>query len=790
MNRLRHQILLLAIVLVSAVSLTILISVWISTAKYTQKQITGDIALAERVFDQILEERQSQLTASARILTLDFGFRQAVATWDIPTIKSALLNQGDRISANFLVLLNPNGELVTSIVANEDSQAEIDAMDKFDSAYLLASSQQEGASNASFVIHDKRLYQVIVIPVRAPNIIAWAGIGFRMDADLAQQLLNITNLNVSFVQKNASETRIFASTLEDENLAEAIEAHTTIDQSFRIPLLKNQQFSSSSRPISDNPNGPIEAILTASLSEAFADFDQLRDAILVITIIIIGLAAIGSAFLSNNLAGPLAELEGIARRMAQGDYQPLPKVKTRTREIDALFSAFRSMGDEIKEREERILFQATHDPLTGLLNRAEMIRQLEDLIHHSTKPFLLLSININGFRHVNDTFGPAVGDKCLIAVANRLLDLGDEVLAARSGADEFHLVCSPEIEETMKHLGKRIEISLCKSFRFDSLNLNLTFSIGAAIFPDNGNDAHTLSRRAGIALDKVRSESRGLGYYEDGEEEAHLDRLALLEDLKKALEKDDGQLRMYYQPKQNLKTGEIEKCEALIRWIHPERKFVSPDLFVALAEQSGLIARLTDWVILTVIKQVAVWQADGIMLQAAINISAQDLEREELLPMVLDELGKHALAPDALSFELTERDMMSDAEKAMHLMENFTRRGFQLSVDDYGIGQSSLSKLKQMPVSEIKIDKSFVQPLEESESDRIIVRSTIELGHRFNLKVIAEGVETQKALDLLHAMGCDFIQGYFLARPMPPGELNQWLAEREPALPSDSALNS
>jgi predicted signal transduction protein with EAL and GGDEF domain len=369
------------------------------------------------------------------------------------------------------------------------------------------------------------------------------------------------------------------------------------------------------------------------------------------------------------------------------------------------------------------------------------------------------------------------GDQCLKLVAKRLQGAaGSEQLAARSGADEFFLALPLAANSDVEAMFATVIEEIGRNYVFDGLNLSLQFNIGVVVYPAHGVDAAHLLRRSTIALDHARSEHKGLCVYQDGEEEALQDKLTLLEDLKNAFEINDGQLRMNYQPKQHLASGKIDKCEALIRWIHPQRGFVSPEMFVALAEQSGLINTLTDWVVEAVINDIHELARHNVTMHVAINISAHDLERTDLIDKINVLLKAKNISPTSIILELTERDMMNDVDKAMLLMQKYKQQGFQLSVDDYGIGQSSLSKLKQMPVDEIKIDRSFVMQLNESESDKIIVKSTIELGHNFQLRVIAEGVENEQSMELLRDMGCDYMQGYYLARPMPLEDLIPWMA--------------
>ncbi|ABC28286.1 predicted signal transduction protein containing a membrane domain, an EAL and a GGDEF domain [Hahella chejuensis KCTC 2396] len=779
MNSLRNQILLLSVSLVCVASLTILGAYWISIGHYTSDRINQDFSSAAKVFGQLIESREVQLTTTAEVLTSDFGFKQAVATQDTQTIQSVLNNHSERISADLMLLLDLSGALQAS---TQDSPSPIA---KFAHQDLLRQALTHSGA-AEFVAYQGELYQMIILPVYAPAPIGFAAIGFRLDSELAEELRQITNVHISFVWRDQGAAKV-VSTLPRDKLNEALRAPETIPDTLLSLIQQKQTFSSKRRPLSGMGDSAIEAVLTVPLHNAFAEFAILRDRILLISALTFLLSIVGSMVLSHNLTKPLGRMVKIASDLSRGQYRNLTPISIATSEIKTLFQAFIKMGSDIEEREYKITYQATHDGLTGLFNRNKVIAEVEDALRRHNAPFLIISLNINGFKNINDTFGPKVGDDCLRAVGQRLVEfIPKNPVCARLGADEFLCLVDVFGNESARTICDKLLAHLARPFKVDDLRLTLSFSIGVAQYPEHAAAAEELLRRASIALDKARSERCALRFYESGEDEAHLRRLQLLQDLKLAIAEDDGQLCMYYQPKMHLASGRVDKCEALIRWSHPEQGFIPPDIFVELAEQAGLIASLTDWVTHTVINQVAEWRDQGIDLQAAINLSAQDLERDELLDNVLNQLETLKLPTRAISFELTERDMMSDADHAIALMQRFRQRGFTLSVDDYGIGYSSLSKLKQMPVSEIKIDKSFVIPLEQSASDKIIVRSTIELGHSFNLKVIAEGVESQRSMDLLAEMGCDYIQGYFLSKPMPAKELASWLRQRAQQLPSQA----
>lgn len=772
-DTLGSRILLLTTLGVLAVTMSVLVTMWITMTRHAELKSTQDIERAESVLSQILKQRTQQLLSSAEVLTGDFGFKQAVATHDSATIVSVLENHGARIEADLMVLLDLQG----AITAASQQGVAVDVQ-TFANTPWPKQALQKGA--ASFYQNIQgQIYQIILLPVKAPRPIALTAVGFKVGEQFIDRLFKMTGTHISLVAKSAAGSQVLQTTIESSLVSEALAAPATIERSANRMVYEAQQFLSTSRIISATTSDSIELVLTVDLQETFAKYDLLRNTLLWVNLIALALSVLGGVFIARGLSRPLARLESAVNSLARGQQNILPPMPSSTREIKSLLSAFGSMQAELLSREEKIIYQANHDVLTGLMNRKYFIQRVDECITQPGQALVIANINIKGFKNINDSFGPLTGDKCLKLVGQRLKDEARaEQLVARSGADEFFIALVVPLDDDPTDVLAAALASLRQPYVFDGLNLSLAFNVGVVKYPQHGLNAAQLIRRSTIALDHASGNQLGFCIYEAGEEEALQDKLTLLEDLKQAFAKDDGQLSMHYQPKQNLATGKVDKCEALIRWIHPERGFVSPEMFVALAEQSGLINTLTDWVVGSVVKDIHTLKTQGIAMHVAINISAQDLERTDLIDKINTLLaGKH-ISPASIILELTERDMMNDVDKAMQLMEAYKQQGFQLSVDDYGIGHSSLSKLKQMPVDEIKIDKSFVMHLNESESDKIIVRSTIELGHNFKLRVIAEGVENEQSMQLLKDMGCDYMQGYFLARPMPLESLMAWLEER------------
>ena len=391
--------------------------------------------------------------------------------------------------------------------------------------------------------------------------------------------------------------------------------------------------------------------------------------------------------------------------------------------------------------------------------------------------YTLVAIDIKGLRHINDKLGPQVGDECLIAVANRIRQFSDELggFHARIGGDEFLTVYpSVEANQVKCAVADLIE-QLQAPYQIKSLKISLRFNAGIVQYPGQGVKADDLMRRVLIAVDAATTSQQSLYYYQDGEDEAHLDRLIMLDELKQAIDDDNGQLFMTYQPKLNIKSQKIDKVESLIRWQRDDGSWVSPEVFIDLAEQSGVIVDLTAWVVKTVVTQVARWQEQDIIMQAAINVSAQDIAFPSFFSHLAKQLKENDVNGQLITIELTERDMIENEEQGIKALENLKSLGVKISLDDYGVGQTSLGRLKLLPIDELKLDKCFILQLEQSKQDQYIVESTINLGHQLGFSVVAEGVENKASLDFLKLMKCDYAQGYYLSRPLKSEQFLQWL---------------
>lgn len=428
-------------------------------------------------------------------------------------------------------------------------------------------------------------------------------------------------------------------------------------------------------------------------------------------------------------------------------------------------------------------YQARHDPLTDLPNRAALHAHCGQLLERAAaggEQVALCLLDLDRFKEINDTLGHQVGDQALIHVATSLRQrLGGYATSAyRLGGDEFAILVerlppqSPPMAPAEQLLAR-----IRQPFNVGGMSLEVGGSIGIALFPDHGTTSHELLRCADVAMYGAKGDVARVRVYDPHQDINTPERLALMVDLGSAIR--DGQLRLYYQPKVDLRTGQVCGCEALLRWQHPRLGMVPPGQFIPLAEMSDLIVPLTAWVIDAALRALCAWHTKGFDLRLSANLSTRNLLDLECPQQLADALKRHPVPENCLELEITESALMGNPELALEQADKLTKLGVRLSVDDFGTGYSSLAYLKQLQPHTLKIDRSFVRDMLTDETDLVIVRSTIALAHGLGLTVVAEGIEDEATLASLRAMGCDQAQGYHIARPMPEEEFLAWLRMRQ-----------
>jgi diguanylate cyclase (GGDEF)-like protein len=425
-------------------------------------------------------------------------------------------------------------------------------------------------------------------------------------------------------------------------------------------------------------------------------------------------------------------------------------------------------------------YLAEFDQLTGLPNRRVFSRRVGALTDGRGAAFGAVAvIDLDRFKDVNDSLGHPNGDELLLRLGLRLAEAvrpGDTV--ARLGGDEFGVVLARVVSESEATAAlERLLRVMEQPLELAGLPITPEASIGFALFPDDGEDPEKLLQHADVALDLAKIGENLNVRYAPEQDDYDSDRLALVGELRGALGNEE--LVLHYQPKLDLTDGRVTAVEALIRWNHPRRRLLMPDAFLPVAEQTGLIEPLTQWVVATALRQVVDWSASGCDLAVAVNVSARNLSQAVFADTVLAALAVHDVAATSMTIEITETALLTDVPRATDNLLRLAAAGVPVSVDDFGRGQTSLGYLSQLPLHELKIDKSFVTDLLQVDAHAAIVRSVVELSHNLGYVVVAEGVEDAETLERLVDMGCDVVQGYGIARPMPADAVLGWLAARD-----------
>lgn len=442
---------------------------------------------------------------------------------------------------------------------------------------------------------------------------------------------------------------------------------------------------------------------------------------------------------------------------------------------------------EEKRAEERVRFLSHYDRLTGLANRSlfhDRLHRAITLARLNRDQVALVAIDLDRFKPINDTMGPEVGDTLLQQVAKRLLDSGiHQHHLARMGSDEFTLLIeSKNSRNELQQLCTNILQTIRAPFFIDGHELLIGASIGVATFPAMAKDAHSLIYKASLAVDQAKHlGGNNAFFYHEGLRERTKDQLSLEAQLHKAISNDE--LLLYYQPKWNLKENCITGVEALVRWHHPTLGLQSPAQFITIAEEVGLIEAIGEWVLNTACAEVKAWHSQGLeKLSVAVNLSAFQLRRGDLPNLISTALATHKLPANKLDLELTESLIMENLDDNIAQLQEIRQQGVSLSLDDFGTGYSSLSYLKRFPINTLKIDRSFITDIEHSAQDCAIAQAIIDMAHNLDMQVVAEGVETQRQLEILMDMGCDIIQGYYISRPLPEAEIRALLLQQKNAV--------
>lgn len=762
---LRHRIAALFVGLLVAVMTLILMLVARSNEHIVSEEMGRELTAGSHIFTQLVGGNQRQLEMAATLLAADFGFREAIATQDRPTIRSVLRNHGQRIGAKAMMVISPEGRVI----------AETQHSDAFSRPFpfqdMLAAAELSGKSADFKVMGDGRLYQIVLVPILAPKLIAWVAMGFPVDDEWVRGLSEMTGLAVSVVRSNGTDTILVASSLDGARRAAlpgAMGPRLQMDKAQHTLTLDGERYQTLSLPLGT----AASTVLQRSLDQAKAPFHSMQMALYIITLGGIAVFVFGSIMFARRIAAPVNQLANVARRIEAGDYdQPVPSMPPD--EIGQLAASFELMREGIASRENKILKLAYEDTLTGLPNRTYFLEAFERLPKNSQAAIAVL--DLDRFALINNALGHPVGDRILAEVGARLARLsGSATLVARLWGDEFAFLLEGSEQAAARQFAELLLDLLRAPIPLEGQQLDVGGSLGVALYPQDGGDATTLLRRAELAMYAAKRKHSGFAFSADVNGDPPHEQLSLLGEMRDALARQE--FVIYYQPKLNLAQDKITGAEALLRWQHPIRGLVQPMSFIPFAEQTGYIREITPWLLQQVAAQTVQWRREGLFITPSINLSAQDLLNPSLVGQMRHLIDLHDLPPEQICLEITESALMEDPEQALENLSELAGLGLKLSIDDYGAGQASLAYLKTLPVHELKIDQMFIRHVTESSRDAAIVHSTILLSHALGLTVVAEGAETPADIAWLRSSGCDIVQGYGIARPMPADQLPAWIA--------------
>lgn len=754
---------MLAVALVVTTQLVTLFPVLDVIERDADAQANRTVGLAGVLLDEYMRNRAEQLLTTVNVLVSDYGFKQAVATGDPATIGSALGNHASRVGAAVAALVDLDGRVVAS---SGDGRGTVGAPQ-------LAPDEFADDTRHRVMTFGGVPYQAVTVPLRAPALIGWVVLGFPIDDALAEHLQSLTGLYVSFLASQGMSPRVLSSTLPSEVRATALAG---LDPGRSDPQRTGPDddgYVSLTRPFTES-SGKVYVAMQIAESMATASYTRVRNFLVAITGLSLLLAIGGSVWLARTVTRPVHDLAAAARRMREGVYDESIDVTTAD-EFGELAGSFNAMQHAIADRERRIFHQAHHDSLSGLPNRELVVGLLRDALARHDK-LAVVCLGIDRFDGIVSSLGHRAGDELVkLAAAALRARVGDLELIGHLSAREFVIgLPSRDAREAVDWIEQQVN-ALRAGVRVSGANISLQVSGGVACFPEHSHDAAELCRRASSARTEALARREIAAVYKLGQDERSVRQIRIVGDLPQAIA--NGDLRLYFQPKLDLATGDIYGAEALVRWQHPDLGLLMPDAFIGAIEQAGSIAHLTRWVLREAVAHCAAWRNQGVRLGVAVNISVADLTDEYLPYFLLEIVQKHKLAPHTLTLEVTESAIMHNVQKSLAVVNCIHELGFRLAIDDFGTGHSALTQLKRLPVDELKIDKEFVQHDDDAKDDAIL-RATIDLAHQLGLTVVAEGVEDEAAIARLAELGCENAQGYGIGKPIPQEHFLSWLAQR------------
>ena len=734
---LRARIALLYAVLF-AVVLGLVVSLAASAlADFGETSAARDLGANARVFDEILAARARQMGDEAGVLAHDFGFRQAVATGDTPTIASALASLEQRAGSDMAFVLTLEGEVLTAdttgIPAPETLWAKLD----------------EGGTRG-IIRSNRGLALAAASPIEAPDLIGWLVIAQPFNRAELDRLVELAPIALEAqVVENSQQQRWLRTARANTVFERELGGERTLVHVSDLAVLQD---AISPRLVLRHP-----------LEQSLAAFSTLK-------LLLSALAAAGVSLvlalgwrIAQSVTEPLEQLDAATRAIGEGREVSLD-IETDD-EIGRLAGSFNQMVAAIEERERQIIHVGLHDGLTGLPNRKLFTEQLANTLarRRGGERVMVAYVDLDDFKMVNDTLGHPAGDALLRLVADHLRDDLPDALIARLGGDEFAIMIDGIDEKTrIDTIADRLQRSFERPISINGQAASCGASIGIAIAPGDAEDGATLMKHADLALYRAKHEGKATyHFFEPALDEAARKRRQLELDLRAAIK--DGGFTLNFQPLYSVAERRLTGFEALIRWNHPVRGRVNPAEFIPLAEETGLIIPIGEWVMREACRQARTWPED---VSVAVNVSPKQFAASGIAATVMSALTASGLQPNRLELEITESIFISDADTTVATLHSLRNLGVRIALDDFGTGYSSLSYLRSFPFDKVKIDRSFVEDLGTSTTGHAMIRAITTLASALGMETLAEGVEDVAQYEVLAREGCQNIQGYLFSRPV------------------------
>ena len=764
-----------------AVYLTLLLAVqalsyWVIERhidRNARQAVRHELLVGEKVLQRLLDQQEMQQDQALAWLAQDLPLQQAWRMGSASRMQSVL---DAYASAQRLVWISDSH---ATVLASRDPQAsQLQA--------LMGSADVRKGPRGRLRLLGGRVYAITMWPMQNTGGRAWVAMASPVDTALLHETQVLSGIDAALLAPKADGHgwQLLGSTLADTpwpSLDAQLPPQARPEPQEVPPLhLAQSEYSARLSALSLSPDSAaVYVVLLRSVDQAVAPYRELKLSLLGLALGATAIFTLVGLLTARRITAPLRALSTSARQLGRGNYGSAMSDEF-DGEIGELAQSFESMRRVIRAREGEIRRMADHDPITDLPNREQFRRQLTETLQRKTPadpPSSVLLLDLDRFKQINDVLGHRFGDRLLRVTAQRLrakLSGRRGSLLARLSGDEFAIMLPAQGAGAALELARAILDDFERPVVLDGKTVDVGAGMGVAAWPEHAGDADALLSRAELAMNAAKQRQSGVEVYlPEFESSPQAESLTLLGELRTAI--DERQLRLFLQPKVNLRTGKVVGAEALVRWQHPERGVVQPMGFVPFAEQTGFVRMLTKWMIDAAARCTRQFMDQGLDLKLAINVSTRDLNDAELPARLQTALSTHRLDPRRWVLEITESAIIDDPERALHTLEQLHAMGLRLSIDDFGTGYASLSYLKSLPVQELKVDRSFVRDLTGDEPDAKIVQSTIELAHSLGLSVVAEGVESVQTWRALVAMGCDEAQGHLIARPMPAEQFVAWV---------------